>query len=196
MLRKIEISFKKAVRKKMLHANMVRQSQDTAKTAAAEMTPHTDCSIGIDSPSSTLCLADSDMSESSSFLIELGRNKNEKNAAFKRYQDLERWIWKECFGSSMLFATKHGKKRCKQLLDACDSCHGIYSLEENHCPCHRTFSTSESGTSFSELVTQCEEKANLDQHWILQGSLAFPPRIRLLKVVLALIEVTALNLVA
>ncbi|PON44449.1 Octamer-binding transcription factor [Parasponia andersonii] len=191
MLLKIEISFKKAVRKKMLRPNMGRQSEDTAKVAAVELTPHADCSGSTDSPSSTLCLADSDLSESSTFVIELGRNENEKNGAFKRYQDLERWIWKECFSSSMLFATKHEKKRCNQLLDVCDSCHGIYSSEVDHClSCHRTFTTSDSGTSFAEHVTQCEEKLNLNRNWTLHGSDAFPLRIRLLKVVLALIEVS------
>ena len=197
MLLKIEFSFKKAIRKKMLHTGMVRKNEDTTKTAADEVT-HADYGTGIDSPSSTLCVADSDVSDSStSFVIELGRNANEKNGAFKRYQDLERWIWKECLSLSMLYATKHGKKRCKALLDACDSCHWIYSSEDNHCPsCHRSFSTSESGTGLSKHVTQCEENINLDQHWTLHGSPPFPLRIRLLKVVLALIEVTALNLVA
>ncbi|XP_062105928.1 homeobox-DDT domain protein RLT2 isoform X2 [Humulus lupulus] len=188
MLLRIELFFKKAVRKKMLHANMGRQSEDTAKTAAVP----SDCSNGFDSPSSTLCLAESDLSESStSFVIELGRNKNEKNGAFQRYQDLERWIWKECLSSSALYAIKHGKKRCKQLLDVCDACHGVYSSENNHCPsCHRTFISSESGTSFSEHVTRCEDKLNLDQYCTLNGSPSFPLRIRLLKVVLALIEVS------
>ncbi|KAM6548877.1 hypothetical protein CsatB_020553 [Cannabis sativa] len=188
MLVRIELFFKKAVRKKMLHANMGRQREDTGKTAVP-----IDCSNGIDSPSSTLCLAESDLSESStSFVIELGRNKIEKSGAFQRYQDLERWIWKECLSSSMLYAIKHGKKRSKQLLNVCDSCHGIYSSEDNHCPsCHRTFSSSESGTtSFSEHITRCEDKLTLNQYGTLNDSPSFPLRIRLLKVVLALIEVS------
>ncbi|EXB54945.1 Homeobox protein [Morus notabilis] len=159
MLQKVEISFKKAVRKKMLHANVRKQSED-AKLEAFETTPHPNFSIRPDSPSSTLCSANSDVSESStSFEIELGRNKNESNGALKRYQDLERWIWKECYSSSMLCAIKQGKKRCKQLLEICDDCHSIYSSEEDHCPsCHMTYGTLERGIRFSEHVAQCIEE--------------------------------------
>lgn len=191
MLQKVEISFKKAVRKKMLHANVRKQSED-AKLEAFETTPHPNFSIGPDSPSSTLCSANSDVSESStSFEIELGRNKNESNGALKRYQDLERWIWKECYSSSMLCAIKQGKKRCKQLLEICDDCHSIYSSEEDHCPsCHMTYGTLERGIRFSEHVAQCKEERKVDQNWSLYASPTLPPTIRLLKLLLALIEVT------
>ncbi|KAL5571100.1 hypothetical protein UlMin_020697 [Ulmus minor] len=191
MLQKIEISFKKAVRKKMLLDNMGRESEDTIKTEAVEITPRPECSISIDSPASTLCLADSDVSETStSFVVELGRNGAEKNSALKRHQDLERWIWKESLSSSRLCALKYGKKRCNQLLDVCDYCRGIYSSEEGRCPCHGTYGTSGKGTSFSEHVAICEEKHRIEQVYVLHDSLSFPPRITVPKMLLALIEVS------
>lgn len=192
MLQKVEISFKKAVRKKMLHANVERQTEDSPKIEVSEMTSHPHFSIGTDSRSSALCIADSDVSETStSFVIELGRNKNESIGALRRYQDPERWIWKECCSSSMLCASKKGKKRCKQLLHVCDDCHGIYSSEEDHCPsCHITYGTLKNRTRFSEHVAKCKDELKVDQKRSLLGSPAFPPRIRLLKILLAVIEVT------
>jgi hypothetical protein len=191
MLQKIEMSFKESVRRNMHCANMRRHNGDSVKTEAIEMPPGSDCSIGTDSPRSTVCVSDSDMSETStSFAIELGRNEGEKNDALKRYQDFEKWMWKECFNSSVLCAMKYGKKRCTQLLGTCDYCHDIYSFEDNHCPsCHKAYSSSGSNLNFSEHVSQCEEKPKVGPHCTWRGSLSAPVQIRLLKLLLALVEV-------
>lgn len=191
MLQKVEISFKK-IKQNMQAGNFGKQDKHAVKREAIELTQHPDCSIGNDSPSSTIIHADSDVSETSTtFVIELGRNEIEKNGALRRYQDLEKWIWTECLSSSMLHAIEDGKKRCRQLLDICDYCLSIYTTEENHCPsCHRTSEASESGFNFSEHVAECKRKLKLDQHCTLHGSYPAPLRVRMLKMLLALIEVT------
>ena len=189
MLQKIEMSFKESVRRNICSAKMGRHSGDSVKTEAIEMTPGPDYSIGTDSPRSSVCAADSDMSETStSFAIELGRNESEKNHALKRYQDFEKWMWKDCFNSSVICAMKYGKKRGLQLLGTCDYCHDVYYFEDNHCPsCHKTY--SENNLNFSVHVSLCEEKPKVDPQYIWHGSLSSPLRIRLLKVQLSLIEV-------
>ncbi|XP_030929199.1 homeobox-DDT domain protein RLT2-like isoform X3 [Quercus lobata] len=189
MLQKIEMSFKESVQMNMRSA-MGRHGGDSVKTEAIEMVPGPDFSVGTDSPRSTVC-ADSDTSETStSFTIELGNNECEKNDALKRYQDFEKWMWKDCVNSSVIFAMKYGKKRDLQLLSTCDYCHDVYSFEDNHCPsCHKTYSSSRN-LNFSEHVSQCEEKPKFDTQNTWHGSLLAPLRIRLLKVQLALIEVS------
>ncbi|XP_050204258.1 homeobox-DDT domain protein RLT2 isoform X2 [Mercurialis annua] len=169
MLQKIEMSFKAAVRKRMSGAVIERYTGVTAKSEAVEMV------TGADSPSSTLCVADSDMSETStSFAVELGRNQTERNHALKRYEDFEKWMWKECFNYSVLCAMKYGKKRSSQLLSVCDYCHEILFAEDDQCPCCRT----------------CEKlRVGLDYDW--QTS-AVPLRIKLLKMLLAMIKVSLL----
>ncbi|KAM7498033.1 hypothetical protein LguiA_022447 [Lonicera macranthoides] len=162
MLQKIEVSFKETVRKNR-----------TVKTEISEMAPpNSNCSAAsiIDSPNSTVC----DMTESSSsFAIGLGRNEKEKNEASKRYQEFEKWIWDECFNASILCALKYGKTRCKQLLGVCDFCHDLYF-------------------NFDEHAAECKEK-NGEADWTSHnvGS-SLPPRIRLLKAQLAMIEVSVL----
>ncbi|KAJ6677600.1 HOMEOBOX-DDT DOMAIN PROTEIN RLT2 [Salix viminalis] len=133
------------------------------------------------------------MSETStSFTIELGRNEIEKNHTLKRLQDFEKWMWKECFKSPVLCAMKYEKKRCTQLLGVCDYCHDTYFFEDSHCPsCHKTLEASQTGLNFSEHVAYCERKLKMDPDSAL-CSLSFPPRIRLLKLLLALIEVSVL----
>ncbi|XP_042972000.1 homeobox-DDT domain protein RLT2-like isoform X3 [Carya illinoinensis] len=191
MLQKIEMSFKESVRRKMPCVRM-RDSGDSVKTGAVEIPRGPDYSIGTDSPRSTVCVADSDTSETStSFAIELGSTVSEKNDALKRYNDFEKWMWKECFNSFVLSALKYGKKRCTQLLGTCDYCHDIYSFEDNHCPsCHKTYSASGRSLNFSEHVSKCEEKSKLGPYCTLHCSPSAPLQIRLLKVQLALVEVS------
>ncbi|XP_062007691.1 homeobox-DDT domain protein RLT2 isoform X2 [Rosa rugosa] len=190
MLQKTEIFFKETVRRNKLHSNRGRHIKDTAKTEDVEMPSGYDCSGGTDSPTSSVSVADSDMLESSmTFSIELGKNETEKTGALNRYQDLERWILKESVGSSILCADKNGKKRCPQLLDICNSCRGIFYFEENHChSCHRTFGKGE--IDFSQHVVLCKEKLKLNSDCNLRGLSSSPLRIRLLKVLLALTEVS------
>ena len=193
MLQKIEVPFKETIRRRRLCANTEGQSKDPIKAEADEMAAGPESGTGMDSPCSTVCVPDSDMSETStSFTIELGRNEIEKNHTLKRFQDFEKWMWKECFKSSVLCAMKYEKKRCTQLLGVCDYCRDTYFFEDNHCPsCHKTH-PSQTGLNFSEHVAHCETKLKMDPDSAL-CSLSFPPRIRLLKSLLALIEASALN---
>lgn len=190
MLQKIEMPFKEAVRRNMQCAGIERQSGESVKAEAVEVVTGLECSTGIDSPNSTICVVDSDMSESTSFSIELGRNETERNNALRRYQDFGKWIWKECFNSSTLCAMKHGKKRCRQLLAVCDYCHDIYLSEDDCCPsCNNTYQHSGSDFNFSKHSTR-EEKLKIGLDYNFNGS-SSPLRIRLLKLQLALIEVIA-----
>lgn len=192
MLQMTEVFFKETVRRNMLHSNRRRHVKDTSKIEAVEMPSGYDCSGGMDSPTSSVSVADSDMLESSmTFSIELGKDETEKTGALNRYHDLEKWIWKECIGSSILSADKKGKKRCPQLLDICNSCRGIFYFEENHChSCHRTFGKGE--VVFSQHVAWCKEKLKLNSNC----SASSPLRMRLLKVLFALTEVTAMDILA
>lgn len=190
MLQRIEISFKETVRRNLQLSSIGRQSGGAVKTEDSEMARPTGCSVDIDSPSSTVCVSNSDATEpSASFSIELGRNDAEKFDALNRYQDFEKWMWKECINPSTLCALKYGKKRCTQLLGICDHCHDLHFFEDNHCPsCHRTYSPLDS--NYSEHVAQCEEKHKVDLEWgFSSSSYSSPLRIKLLKAHLALIEV-------
>ncbi|KAJ6734162.1 HOMEOBOX-DDT DOMAIN PROTEIN RLT2 [Salix purpurea] len=193
MLHKIEVPFKETLRRRMLHAITEGKSKGPIKAEAVETAAGIDCGSGMDSPQSTVCIPDSEMSETStSFTVELGRNEIEKKHALKRFQDFEKWMWKECFNSSVLCAMKYGKKRCTQLLGVCDFCHDTYLSEDNHCPCcHKTYDVSQIDLNFSEHMAHCERKLKVDPDSALCGS-SFPLRIRLLKSLLALIEVSVL----
>lgn len=172
MLQKIEISFKKAAQRNRL--DTVWQGGVTVKAEAYT-----------DSPTSGVSSSISQTSDppSSSFAIELGRNKTEKNNALKRYQDFQKWMWKECFHSLNLCATKYGKQRCAPILSVCGICHDSYIFEDNHCPsCHRTFGNSR----YLEHAAQCEENPDWTS-FTLESSYIL--RIRLLKSSLANIEV-------
>ncbi|XP_075664015.1 homeobox-DDT domain protein RLT1 isoform X2 [Castanea sativa] len=192
MLQKIESSFKENVQRNMPSANVVGRSGTMVKNEADEMNSSPDCPAGFDSPSSTVCGLNSDMLEtSSSFRIELGRNETEKKAALNRYQDFQKWTWKECFNSVTLCAMKYGKKRCSQLLGVCDFCLNCYLSEDSHClSCHCSFGTSNNDFNFSEHAIQCEEKRkiHMGSFQILDSSL--PLGTRLLKSLLAFIEVS------
>ncbi|RVW46790.1 Homeobox-DDT domain protein RLT2 [Vitis vinifera] len=166
MLQRIEISFKETVRRNLQLSSIGRQSGGAVKTEDSEMARPTGCSVDIDSPSSTVCVSNSDATEpSASFSIELGRNDAEKFDALNRYQDFEKWMWKECINPSTLCALKYGKKRTYSPLDS----------------------------NYSEHVAQCEEKHKVDLEWgFSSSSYSSPLRIKLLKAHLALIEVSVL----
>ncbi|GKU96350.1 hypothetical protein SLEP1_g9594 [Rubroshorea leprosula] len=191
MLQKIEVSFTEAVRRNKLHGIIERQSQETIRTEANQMVfgPN----VSMDSSSSAVCASDSDISEmSTSFQIELGKNEKEKHDALKRYQDFEKWMWKECVSSSPLCALKYGKKRCKELLVICDYCHDIYFFEDNHCQsCHWAYGASKSNLYFSEHAAQCLAKLQMDPISTLDSSISSPLRMRLIKVQLAMVEASA-----
>ncbi|XP_059439894.1 homeobox-DDT domain protein RLT1 isoform X2 [Corylus avellana] len=189
MLQRAETSFKENLGRNMQCANTADRSGIRVKSEADEMNSSPDCPVAFDSPSSTICGLSSDILEtSSSFRIELGRNEAEKKAALNRYQDFQKWMWKECFNSLTLCAMKYGKKRCGPLLRVCDFCLIAYSYEESHClSCHRNF---DDNLQLSEHAVQCEGKRKLDSgnFRLLESSL--PLGIRLLKALLGFIEVS------
>lgn len=188
ILQKIENSFKENVRKNTESAKIGNNDETCVKNEVDETDPSPDHHTGSDSPSSTLCGLNSDTSEtSSSFRIELGKSESDKKAALRRYQDFQKWIWKECYNSSIFRAMKYGKKRCKSQVDMCDICLNPYFFEDSHCSyCHRTFSSND-GFNFSKHAFQCGDKLPKDI-CILDSSL--PLRTRLLKSLLAFIEVS------
>ncbi|XP_024047743.1 homeobox-DDT domain protein RLT2 isoform X1 [Citrus clementina] len=189
VLQMIEMSFKETVRRNLQHVTTEVQNHETVKAEVIERASCPDYT-GTDNPSSIVCDSDSEISDTStSFSIELGRDDVLRNDALKRYQDYERWMWKECVNSSILCAMEYGKKRCKQVLGVCDYCHDLYFFEDSHCPsCHKTFDTSKRYLNFSEHVAQCQGKLKMNPAWSSCTSFSSPLRIRLLKVLLALFE--------
>lgn len=187
LLRKVEPLFKEYVGKK-LETNMDGRNDISLKTGTSGGPSNPDCNSGLDSPSSTVCASNSEMPEpSSSFQIESGRNRLEVKNALKRYKNFEEWMWGECFNSSVLGASKYGKRRSTQLVCICDSCHDVYFFKDNHCSsCHKTFAAFNKSFSFAEHIAGCEEiKINETPHCLDHP----PARIRLLKALLAQVEV-------
>lgn len=191
MLQKIEVAFKENVLRNSQRVEDVVQRKTTVKNETTETDSNPDCFVGFDSPNGTVCSLVSDaLDPLSSFGIELGRNEMEKKATLKRYQEFQKWMWKECFNSEALCSMKYGKKRCTQLLSICDLCFECYFVEDSHCPsCHRTFRSIDKNVHFLEHVVQCEnkKKANLEDLHISDSSL--PVGIRFLKALVALVEV-------
>ncbi|XP_042484984.1 homeobox-DDT domain protein RLT2-like, partial [Macadamia integrifolia] len=193
MLQKIETSFRETVRQNLCKTSIMDMREVTLRTESAEMTSIQDCGAdGSDSPSSMVCGSSADtLEQASSFKIELWRNDAERVNGYKRYLDFEKWTWKECFNHYVLCAMKYGKKRCLELLGICDVCHDTYLSEDNHCSCcHATFSTLADYSS-SEHVLQCEERRKVDPNWTFNcPDASFPMRFRLLKAMLAIMEVS------
>ncbi|KAK2393589.1 homeobox-DDT domain protein RLT1 [Trifolium repens] len=191
MLQKIEKSFKENVRKNTQYAKIGSIGEGSIKIEANEKCPMPERHSGFDSPSSTLHDLNSGTSEtSSSFKIELWKSENEKKAALRRYQDFQKWMWKECYNSSILCAMKFGVKRCKPQVDICEICLNPYFVEDSHCnSCHRTF-PSNNGFSFSKHAFQCVGNLSKDI-CIMEHSL--PLRTRLLKVLLSYMEASVLS---
>lgn len=123
--------------------------------------------------------------QSTPLAANLVNNGAEENDINQRYKDFE-WIWKECFASNVFSALKHSTLWRRQLLEICNRCRILYSWEENHCPfCHVTCCTSNDTSDFAEHVAKCRK--NVD----VLFDLSLPPRIVLLKVQLATIEVVS-----
>ncbi|KAK9085386.1 hypothetical protein Sjap_025797 [Stephania japonica] len=192
MLQRIEICFKEAVRKNSDGTRIMDQSGDAVKIEDAENASSPDYPAGIENPIHAADDHDCDtLDRSSSFKIELGRTQTEKNSAFRRYQEFQKWMWRECFTQSELCAMKFGKKRCMEVLATCGDCYEPYLFEGSHCPiCHRTFENFYSHSSFSEHVNQCGETQKADPEWNCNGSSSsLPLRIRMLKAQLSVVEV-------
>ncbi|KAJ8484020.1 hypothetical protein OPV22_016505 [Ensete ventricosum] len=194
MLQRIESTFKEAIRRNKKVVSSADLVGDQGITGLTKTSSSPDCSMELDSPSSSLCGLLSDALEnSSSFRIELGQSKAEISAAVKRYQGLFRWMWKECYNPYQFCAMKYGKKRSSELLHTCDSCFLSFSAEERHCPsCHKTFKAfHNSDAIFSEHMLLCEQKRKSDPEWKLQVSdSSLSIGIRLLKAQLSMIEVS------
>ncbi|GAU23602.1 hypothetical protein TSUD_385910 [Trifolium subterraneum] len=191
MLQKIEKSFKENVRKNTQYAKIGSIGEGSVKFEASEKYPMPERHSGSDSPSRTLHDLNFGISEtSSSFKVELWKSENEKKAALRRYRDFQKWMWKECYNSSILCAMKLGVKRCKPQVDICEICLNPYFVEDSHCnSCHRTFQ-SDNGFSFSEHAFQCVGNLSKDI-CIMEHSL--PIRTRLLKVLLSYMEASVLS---
>jgi hypothetical protein len=190
MLTKIETSFKENVKKSLLLSK--DQSRSTIKSEVAELGSSPSSNIDTDSPKSAVCGSSNDSLEmSSSFKIELGQNRTERNNYLKRYQDLQMWMWKECVNPSTFCAVTYGEKGFKPILGICNSCFSCYVFEENICPkCHKAFGTFDSELNYLEYVIQYEEsrRYNFDDATLLD--ISHPPRIRLLKALMTLLEVS------
>ncbi|XP_065878356.1 homeobox-DDT domain protein RLT1 isoform X2 [Euphorbia lathyris] len=189
MLQKIEKCFKVNVRSSLQSENIVYQNGATTENEAGEANSSFNCSVGMSSPNSIVYGPNSNTLDAfSSFRIDLGRNEMEKKGALERYQELQKWMWKECFNSLTLCSMKYGKKRCMPALATCNLCFDSCLIEDTHCPsCHQTFNTSTMGFNFSEHGIHCKGKREISAE-VSNSSL--PLGIRLLKALLAFIEVS------
>ena len=196
MLQRIEMSFKQSIKRSVLNGDTRIENEDAVKrlkTEAVEVATIDDCSANIHNihhPTS-VCIDNSDASEiSTSFVVQLGRNEADNKDAFMRYQDFEKWMRNECLNSSILCAMKFGKKRRNQLLAVCDLCHDVYFSGGIECPsCHRSFSACKSNPGYSEHIAHSEGKVKIGTDYFHVSSY-LPLRMRLLKVLLSVVEVT------
>ncbi|KAK6134736.1 hypothetical protein DH2020_031512 [Rehmannia glutinosa] len=188
MLRNIGASFRETARKNLLCSNSGVHVGEDVKKKVVESRHKLDLYSGIDSPKSMVCASYSTSPGLSlSSTIELEKNVCEGNDIMERYKDFE-WMWKECFDSNVLGALKYGTLMRERLLEICKCCNSLFSWEENHCPsCHTTYKTSEVTYNFAEHVTECKRKRSGEIERILLN-LSLPPRVRLLKAQLAMIE--------
>ncbi|KQK04896.1 homeobox-DDT domain protein RLT2 isoform X2 [Brachypodium distachyon] len=189
MLQSIESAFKDAIGRRKC-ATVEHPAGSILRNGSSEIiSPNHSNEFG--SPCSTLSGVVSDNTKvySDSFKIELGCDDLEKVAILKRASMFLKWMWRECNNHQSTCAMKYGKKRCSELIQQCDSCYQIYSTEEMHCSsCHKTF---KSVHSLSEHASQCDEKWRTDPDWKMQISDdSIPIRLRLLKLLLASIEVS------
>ncbi|KAL1325259.1 hypothetical protein HN51_035339 [Arachis hypogaea] len=178
MLQSIEMAFKESIRRNVHNGDARMENGDTVKrlkTEAFEVDTNNYCS-DIHHPTS-VCIDNSDASEvSTSFAVQLGRNEAENRDALLRYQDFEKWMLNECLNSSILCALKFGKRRRSKLLTVCDSCHDVYFFDRIKCPsCNRTLNA--------------HGKAKIDTDYFHVSSY-LPLRMRLLKVLLSIVEVS------
>jgi hypothetical protein len=104
---------------------------------------------------------------STSFTVQLGRNEVENKDAYMRYWDFEKWMRKECLTSWE--KDKFGKRRCNQLLYMCDWCHHVFFFRGSLCPSCDGIALSTSQGNYSS---------------------SSPMRMRLLKIILSVVEVT------
>lgn len=183
MLRQSETSFKENLRKTLQSSvnetGIVPRNEATGMSSNARF---------IDSNGGT----NFDIEDSSSSLrAELGMNETEKINAFKRYQDIESWMWKECFTSSNLSAMRNGQKAITPVLGICEFCLDTFIFEENSCPtCHRTFSTFGNRLDYLESAIQCKDQKKINSENPVLSDSFFTFHIKMIKSLLAFVEVS------
>lgn len=174
MLQRIEACFKECVRRNRL-------SHDGDKGRHEDVELNSSFAFeNAESPSSAVCSTSSDALEPSlSFRIEVGKNEKEGNNFMKRYEDLQNWMWKECFNSSIVCALAYGMKRCSPLLGICDICLTTYA--EDNCPCCRRAQGKIAAKGHFPMQFNGENN--------LMDGTDSPLRIRLIKTILNSLEV-------
>jgi hypothetical protein len=185
MLQSVEPTFKEAVEKKRC-SSLEHPAGRILKNGSTEIIS-TNHGNEFGSPCSILSgVASDNVAHSDTFKIELGRNEAEKIAISKRACVFVKWMWRECYSGQTTYAMKYGKKRCPELIRSCDYCYQIYLTEERHCSsCHKTFKPIH---NFLEHSSQCE-KHRTDSNWNIIVDYSVPIGLRLLKLLLATIEV-------
>lgn len=188
MLQKIEVPFRDRIQR---NSSATRIAGMKTGDDHADVSSSPGCNAGVDdSPCSTVCAVNSDSLEpSSSFEIELGRNEVERGNTLKRYQDLQTWMWKECFSSAVLRAMTCEKKRCAPLLGVCYLCLDSYMNTEGHCHSCHTTSKADNRERFLEQTVQFEDRVKVEQMNFMISNSSLPFRIRLVKVLLNSLEV-------
>ncbi|KAI3456227.1 hypothetical protein Pfo_012890 [Paulownia fortunei] len=186
MLQKIEVCFKECVQRNRLFPNILDHNRNKGRQEAVEVNSSLACE-SVESPSSAICSTNSDILEPSlSFRIDIGRNETERNNVLKRYEDLQTWMWKECFNSSIVCAMAYGKKRCSPLLGICDICLATYDAKDICPSCHQIHGKVGAKGNFSE---QFNGENNLMDGTNITMSNSSPLRIRLIKAILSSLEV-------
>lgn len=187
MLQHSQTSFKENIRRNLQPFDIVGDAGNNIENQATELGSSSGCHR---SPSSATCDLRTDMSETSlSFEIDAGKNEIEKMNAYKRYQVLNYWLWKECTKSTNLNAMTSGRKGYTPLLGTCDFCFDTFIFEENKCPCQKTFGNIGERLDYSESLIQCEEKWKVNPSKLIASDSSLPHQIRLIKALLSLIEV-------
>lgn len=136
---------------------------------------------------------DTDTAEiSSTFKIELGDGG--RSGVLQRFQSFERWMWDNMVHPGALSAFKYGAKKSTPLFHICRSCAELHFAVDVCCPgCGQMMMSGGLDVSemcFADQVAQLGEISRRDAGFILRGSNLSPLRIRLLKIQLALVEVS------
>lgn len=186
----------RGIRESNLHSELLNIESSFKETVKMNKSFNPNCGLGLGSPDSAVSGLTVDPSDrSSSFYIELGQNQMEQTCLMKRYQDFQRWTWKNCFNSAVLCAIKIGRRRCPEMLEICNFCFNTYFSEDKHCSsCHTTFKNRYNfEVIFSEHVACCEQR--VDSGCTLDCSKSsLPIRFQMLKMQLSRIEVQMCNI--
>lgn len=184
MLQRIEPTFKQANK---IRRETISESVKTDLGQGIDSSPNS--SNYLDSPRSSMLSSSSDAMDaaqvSDSFKIQIGCTSSERLDISKRYGGFVKWLWAECYNARVLCAVQYGKKRCSELLQACEICYRTYLAEDNHCPsCHEDFKAY---INFSEHLLECEEKMRVPKIKEVPNKTAIG--MELLKAQLAFVEV-------